>query len=94
MCNEKLFSTIDEALIHADSLEEHVDLKPQVEVESVEQAMDILVSAGFEFRNNPTAHTKKFFVIFPDGGDAWFTPDRLIALAQRQARGSDSQNAT
>ena len=94
VCNERLFSTLDEALIHADSLEEHADLKPQVEVESVEQAMDILVSAGFEFRNNPTAHTKKFFVIFPDGGDAWFAPDRLIALAQRQARGSDSQNAT
>ena len=82
VCDEKLFSTLDEALIHANSLEKHADLDGQVE--TVDEAIAILTLAGFQF--TPKRHGEDFRVTCPDGSHEWFDPDRLIALAKRQAR--------
>ena len=81
-CDEKLFLTLDEALIYADSLEGRDD--PDEQVETVDEAIALLISAGFQF--TPTRHAEDFRVTFPDGTHEWFDPDRLIALAQRQER--------
>ena len=45
-CDEKLFLTLDEALIYADSLEGRDD--PDEQVETVDEAIALLISAGFQ----------------------------------------------
>ena len=70
-------SSEDEALIQADSLEEHA-------VETVDEAIALLTSAGFKFA--PKRDAEDFRVTFPYGSHEWFDPDRLIALAKHQAR--------
>ena len=81
VCDEKLFSTLDEALIHADSLEANKESASDSNSSDVEMARRFLYGEGYKLETS----AGRFRVNDPAGGWAdWKTEEELIEYAKER----------
>ena len=81
MCDEKLFSTLDEALIHADSLEANKESASDANSSDVEMARRFLYGEGYKLET----FAGRFRVKDPAGRWAdWKTEEELIEYAKER----------